>query len=63
MAGSNSFNEDHLSAGSEIESILKIAVQIAVQLPDLRSDSFMEVHQAFFNFMSDMIRKLYLGLC
>jgi hypothetical protein len=37
-------------------------VQTAVQFPTLTADCFLAVHQVFFNFMSDLIRKLYLGL-
>jgi hypothetical protein len=57
------FRWDRLCAGCEIESLLNLAVQIVAQLPRSTADHFMVVPQAFFTFMSDMIRKLYLGWC
>jgi hypothetical protein len=62
MSGPSSFHDGHHSAGCQIETILNAAVTIVLQWQTFTFGHFLAVHQAIFDFMSDMARKLYLGL-
>jgi hypothetical protein len=51
---------DGLSAECQFDSILKMVMTHVAQFGNLTIDHLLAVHQAFSDFMSNMIRKLYL---